>query len=148
MHHVFRDHALVRLGSDVFLAVLGWPPSLEAFDRWMADTHPGARVGITEFDHLTFGPLAGIVFDHYDVILSVRFASEAEAREFEARWPTIGPAARPFAELWPDPGPTPRRYELYEPHFRRRRADWKLRRAARGEAADPGEPGPDPSPGS
>lgn len=145
MRHIFHDHALVRLGTDVFLAVVARSPKLEAFKRWMAEVHPAAHIGITEFDYLTFSPLAEIVFDHYDVILRVRFPSEAVAQEFEARWPTAGPAARPFAALWPDPGPVPRRYEPYEPHFRCRRAEWEARRAARGEIPKSGETGQDPS---
>jgi hypothetical protein len=147
MHHIFHDHALVRLGTDVFLAVIGWSPRLEAFERWLAEVHPAAQIGITEFDYLTFGPLAEIVFDHYDVILRVRFPSEAVAQEFETRWPTVGPAAGQFAALWPDPGPLPRRYEPYEPHFRRRKAEWDARRAARGEIPKSGDIEQDPSSG-
>lgn len=139
MRHIFHDHALVRLGTDVFLAVMSWSPRLEAFNHWMAKVHPAAHICVTEFEYLTFGPLAEIVFDHYDVILRVRFPSEAVAREFEARWPTAGPAAGPFAALWPDPGPVPTRYEPYEPHFRRRRAEWEARRAARGRISESGE---------
>jgi hypothetical protein len=63
----------------------GWSPRLEAFERWMADAHPAARISITELGYLTFGPLAEIVFDPYDVILRIRFPSETVAQEFEAR---------------------------------------------------------------
>jgi hypothetical protein len=144
MRHIFHDHALVRLGTDVFLAVMDWSSRLEAFKRWLAEVHPTAQIGITEFDYLTFGSLAEIVFDHYDVILRVRFPSETVAQKFETRWPPTGPVARPFAALWPDPGPVPRRYDPYEPHFRRRKAEWDAKRAARGAIPESGETGQDP----
>src|SRR5689334_24651842 len=119
MHHVFPDHAVVRRGCDVLLAIVGWPTRLEAFNHWMADAHPEADIGTTCFDCLPFGPLAEIVFDNYDVILRIRFPTEAGALHFEALWPTRGLVAGPHAALWPDRGPTPLTLVPFRPELLR-----------------------------
>jgi hypothetical protein len=131
MHHIFPDHALVRRDCAVLLAVVGWKQRLAAFELWMADSYPEARLEYTSFDYLPFGPLSEIVFDHYDVILRICFPTEADARRSETLWPTRGPVAGPYAKLWPDNGPTPRKLEPFHSHLIRRLAHAKERRNAK-----------------
>jgi hypothetical protein len=141
MHHIFRDHAILCQHCDILLAVIGYPERLEAFERWMADAHPEASVENTRFDYLPFGPLAEIVFDHYDVILRIRFPTESGARQFEASWPTRGPVAGPYAALWPDRGPTQVRWKPFRPELLRRIAEMKERRASKKKTAGGSDPG-------
>jgi hypothetical protein len=137
MHHIFPDHAVVRQDCDILLAVIGWPARLEAFNHWVADAHPGANVEKTCFDYLPFGPLAAIVFDNYDVILRIRFPTEAGALQFEALWPTRGLVAGPYAALWPDRGPTPLTLVPFRPELLRRIAEMEKRRKKASDGSDP-----------
>ncbi|UEM07147.1 hypothetical protein JL101_029570 (plasmid) [Skermanella rosea] len=137
MHHIFPDHALLRRECDILLAVIGWPERLEDFRRWMADAHPEADIETTCFDYLPFGPLAEIVFDNYDVILRIRFPTEAEARRFEELWPTRGLAAGPYAASWPDRGPTPVTWKPLRPELLRRIAEMGERRKKAAGGSDP-----------
>jgi hypothetical protein len=50
MQHIFRDHTILRQGSDVLLAVIGWQERLDSFISWMAEHYPGARIERTGFD--------------------------------------------------------------------------------------------------
>ena len=134
MHHIFRDHAVLCQECDILLAVIGYPESLKAFEHWMADAHPEASIEKTRFDYLPFGPLAEIVFDHYDLILRIRFPTEARARRFEVLWPTRGPVAGPYAALWPDRGPAPVQLKPFRPELLRRLAEMKERRESRKKA--------------
>lgn len=79
---VLPDHAAVRSGTSVFIALVGHPERVACFKDWLAANWPDAAAQGTDFPYERFGEHKELVFEIYDVILRLWFPSEDRAAAF------------------------------------------------------------------